>query len=318
MRRFLLLFACLHIPFAASARLIDRVVAVVNEGIITWSELEDAAKPVLAQVSEIGDPVVREQTRERQLRRVLDDLVGQKLIMQEAERRGISVQADEVDRHIDRIKSRQSWDDDTFASYLRGQGLSVAEFRKQVREQLLRQNIIRRALGSRIQVTDRELQDFYKEELTQQKAGYEVDAAHIVLKVPANATPAEDAALRQLATEILARAQKGEDFAALSREYSQGAQAAQGGSLGTVRRGSLDAALEEALFALEPGQFGGPVRTSFGWHVVQVTGRKALGAPTFDEWAVEGGNKLREKKLAAELTRWVVELKKKAFVEIRL
>jgi parvulin-like peptidyl-prolyl isomerase len=175
------------------ARVVDRVVAVVNEGIITWSELEDVARPILAQVGEVSDPVLREQTRDRQLRRVLDDLVGQKLIMQEAERRGIAVQPEEVDQHIDRIKSRQSWDEDTFATYLQGQGLSLTEFRKQVKDQLLRQNIIRRVLGTRIQVTDRELQDYYKEQSTQQKADFEVESAHIVLKVPKNATAAEDA-----------------------------------------------------------------------------------------------------------------------------
>lgn len=295
------------------ARVVDRVVAVVNEGIITWSELEDVARPILAQVGEVSDPVLREQTRDRQLRRVLDDLVGQKLIMQEAERRGIAVQPEEVDQHIDRIKSRQSWDEDTFATYLQGQGLSLTEFRKQVKDQLLRQNIIRRVLGTRIQVTDRELQDYYKEQSTQQKADFEVESAHIVLKVPKNATAAEDAAQKQLALEIKARAEAGEAFAALTTEYSQG-----GGPLGFVRRNSLDPALEEALFTLEPGSIGGPVRTPFGWHVVQVISRKTVGLPAYEAWVVDGTTELREKKLNVELTRWVTELKKKAFIEVRL
>jgi len=312
-RLFLLIASVFALVASAQARVVDRVIAVVNEGIITWSELEDVAKPIMAQVDEVSDPVLREQTRDRQLRRVLDELVGQKLIMQEAERRGIAVQSDEVDQYISRVKSRQGWDDDTFANYLSGQGLSPAEFRKQVKDQLLRQNIIKRVLGSRIQVTDRELQDFYKEQATQQKADFEVEAAHIVLKVPRNATPAEDAAQRQLAVEIKARAEGGEDFAALTEEYSKG-----GGSLGLVKRGSLDPALNEVLFSLEPGAVGGPVRTPHGWHVVKVFGHKAVPLPSYDEWLVDGSNQLREQKLAGELAKWVVELKGKAFVEIRL
>ncbi|MGK0360248.1 MAG: peptidyl-prolyl cis-trans isomerase SurA [Bradymonadia bacterium] len=303
---------------AAQARVIERIVAVVNDEIVTYSELEDMARPLLAQVDQISDPVDREQTRERQLRRVLDELVGQRLIMQEAARRRITIDSTAVDEHLDRIKGRQGWDDDKLRVYLSGQGMSLTQFRSQVREQLLKQRIIRRILGKRIQVSERELKDYFREKLTQSKSNFEVEAAHIVLRAPDNATAAEEAALRQQATEIIARAKSGEDFAALAAQYSEGPRAKEGGALGFIRRGNLDPTLEEAFFALEPGGVAGPVRTNFGYHVVTVKSRKAVAPPTYDEAVPALTAELREKKLATELTKWVADMKKKAFIETRL
>lgn len=302
----------------AQARVIERIVAVVNDEIVTYSELEDLARPMLAQVDQISDPVEREQTRERQLRRVLDELVGQRLIMQEAARRRITIDTEAVDEHLDRIKSRQGWDDEKMTMYLSGQGLTLSEFRAQVREQLLKQRIIRRILGSKIQVSDRELKDYYREKLTQAKSNYEVEAAHIVLRAPENATAAEEAAIRQQAKEIIARAQGGEAFAALAAQYSQGPRAKEGGMLGFIRRGSLDPNLEDAFFALEPGGVAGPVRTNFGYHVITVKSRRDLAPPSYEEAVPELTAELREKKLGAELTKWVADMKKKAFIETRL
>lgn len=314
------ILACSLALFAASAhaRVIERIVAVVNDEIVTWSELEDLARPILAQVDQIADPVEREQTRDRQLRRMLDDLVGQRLIMQEASRRRITIDAEAVDAHIGRIKAQQNWDDDRLRMYLTAQGLSLGEFKKQVREQLLRKRIIRRTLGARLQVSEREIKDYYREKLTQAKTDYEVNAAHLILRVPANATPAEEAAIRQQANELRARAEGGEDFAALVGKYSQGPRAQEGGKLGWIRRGNLDPTLEEGFFALKPGGFGGPVRTNFGYHVITVTERKALAPPSYDEAVPQLTAELQDKKLQTELTKWVADMKKKAFIEIRL
>lgn len=310
--------ALLATPSTAQARVIERIVAVVNNEIITWSELEDVARPLLAQVAQIADPVEREQTRDRQLRRVLDDLVGQRLIMQEANRRRISVDSQAVNEQLERIKARQGWSDEKLRMYLAGQGLSMGEFRKQVREQKLRQNIIRRVLGKRIQVSERELKDYYREKLTKQKGSFEVEGAHLVLRVPENATPAEESAVRQQATELLARAQSGEDFTVLVGKYSQGPRANEGGNLGWIRRGNFDPSLEEAFFTLAPGKFGGPIRTNFGYHVVTVTQRKSVPPPSYDESVAQLTGELREKKLAGELTKWVADMKKRAFIEVRL
>lgn len=303
---------------AAHARIVDRVVAVVNDEVITASELEDLMAPVYAKLDEIPDPVGRAEAKDKQLRRGLDEMIGQRLVLQEAARRKLTVSVEEVDAHLEEIRSRQSWTSQQMTDYLSAQGLNLAEFRRQVREQLLRQRVVRSAVGARVRVSDRDLQDFYKEKVTKATASFELDASHILLSLAADADAGEEAATRQQAKELLRRAQGGEDFADLAKEYSNGPNASTGGSLGTVRKGDLDPVLEEALFELNEGAVGGPVRTRFGYHVVQARKRKALPPPEFA--TVEAGlrRELTDLRLGDELGRWIEELKKKAFIETRL
>lgn len=313
-----LILLCLLCPSLAAARIVDRVVAVVNDEIIADSELAEMMAPFSAKLADIADPVARAQAEEKQRRRVLDELVGQKLVLQEAGRRKLSVAVEEVDDHIQRILSQQSWTKQQLDAYLTAQGLSLSEFRRQVREQLLRQRVVRSAVGARIRITERELQDFYKERITEATANYELEAAHLLLALPADAGADEEAAARRQAEELLRRARAGEDFAALAKQYSTGPGADSGGTLGTVRKGDLDPVLEEALFALDEGEVGGPVRTRFGYHVVRAIRRKALPAPAFEAVEASLRRELTDRRLADELGRWIEELKKKAFIEIRL
>ncbi|MCB9553855.1 MAG: peptidylprolyl isomerase [Myxococcales bacterium] len=302
----------------AAAEIIDRVVAVVDDEVISLSELEDAARPLLAQVDAVSDPVTRTQLRDRQLRAALDGLIGKMLVAQEAARRNLGVERADVDAHIERVRARQGWTEDQLRLYLQGQGLSLAEFRAEIRENLLRQRVIGAVLGSKIRIGESDLRDYYKEKLTRSNTEYEVEAAHIVLSVPENATPAEEAAVRQQATEILQRARSGEGFADLARRYSQGPGASEGGYLGTIRRGSIDGSIEQAIFALAPGEVGGPVRSPFGYHVVTVLDRKKLPPQPYEEIKEDLRRELHEKRLEEELGKWIDELKKKSFVDIRL
>jgi peptidyl-prolyl cis-trans isomerase SurA len=317
-RRLLALLCALSLAGPALARIVDRVVAVVNEDIITWSELEDLQGPVLRQVESIDDPVLREQQRDRQLRAGLDELVGRRLIAQEAARRRITVTGEDVNDHLQRVQASQGWDDERLRLYLASQGMNLAEFRRQVRDQLLQQKVVRTVVGQRVRVSDGDLREYYKEQLTQAESDYEVDGAHIALPVPAGATAAEDAAVRQLAQELLTRARSGEDFAALSRDYSKAPTAQDGGSLGRFRRGVIDPSLEAAIFELAEGAVGGPVRTRYGYHVVKAVKKRKLPPPPFEEAAENLRRELAERRMQEELARWVDELKKKAFVEIRL
>ncbi len=300
------------------AEIIDRIVAVVDDEVITASELEEAARPLLAQIGAINDPVTRAQLRDRQLRTALDALVGKTLVAQEAARRNLGVSSADVNAHLERVRAQQGWTEDQLRMYLSGQGLSLAKFREEVRENLLRQRVVGAVLGSKIRIGESDLRDYYKEKLTQANTEFEVEAAHIVLTVPDNATSAEEAAIRQQANELAQRAKSGEEFAALARQYSQGPGATDGGYLGTLRRGSIDGSIEQAIFALEPGQIGGPVRSPFGYHVLYAISKKSLPAQAYEEVKAQLQRELHEKRLEEELGKWVEELKKKSFVDIRI
>ncbi len=305
-------------PASAPARIVDRVVAVVNDEIVTQSELDEIAASVMRQVDSVPDPVVREQTRQKQLRFALDELIGQKLVSQEAGKHKLAVTVDEVDNYIARVKKQQDWDDAKLETYLMVQGVSLATFRSQTKEQLLRKKVIVNEIGDRIRVSEGDVAEYYKSKLTELNNQFELEAAHIALKVDEGATPATDAAVRQQAVELLKRAQAGEEFEALAKQYSQAPGANNGGHLGVLRKGSLDPGFEDVAFALPDGGVGGPVRTAFGWHVIKALTRKKLPTPPLEDVKADLMRELTEKREHDEVGKWVEELKKKAFVDVRL
>lgn len=316
--KLLLVFAIALLSTPVSARIVDRVVAVVNKDVITLSELEESLGPVMKSLQSINDPVERAEAKRTQLKQGLDNLVSTRLVLQEADRRGISATVADVDAYIEQVRSRQKWSKEQLDTYLKAQGLSVGAFREQIREQLVRRKVVQRVVGARVRLSEGDLKDFYKEKLTQQNASVEVEAAHILLQVPAGAEVSSEAAIRQQANEILARAKAGEDFAALAKQYSEGPRAQEGGKLGVIRRGTIDPVLEEAIFGLKEGQVGGPIRTKFGYHVVRAVSHTKIAPPTFEESEVNLRRELQDKKLADEMQKWVKDLKQKAFIEVRL
>ncbi len=306
------------VPTVSGAEIIDRIVAVVNDEVITLTELEDTAKPLMEQVARIGDPVVRDIQRQKQLRVGLDTLIGKRLMAQEAAQRNIAISKADVDQYLARVRAGRGWTDEQLRIYLTGQGMSLAQFKRETRAKLLEQRIVGMVLGQKIRVSDRDLEDYYKEKLTRASADYVVEAAHILIRAPADATAAQDAAIRQETQELILRARSGEAFADLAKQYSQGPGAAGGGVLGRVRRGSIDPTLEKAIFALKAGEVGGPVRSRFGYHAVYAIARHSVPAPAFDTVREQLRNELYNKRLDGELKKWIDELESKAFIEIRL
>jgi peptidyl-prolyl cis-trans isomerase SurA len=196
--------------------------------------------------------------------------------------------------------------------------MTLDELKTQVREQLLRTKVIRAALADKLQIGDSDLQEYYRTRKSRAKDETEIEAAHILLPLAPDAGPTDEAAARQKAEEIIARVRAGEDFGDLAKQYGSGPTAEHGGYLGSFRRGSLDPALEEALFGLDAGQVGGPVRTRFGVHIVKVIAKKAVEPPDFETIKPQLQQELFEQRMESEVGRWVEDLKRKAFIEVRL
>ena len=233
--------------------------------------------------------------------RGLDDMIGKRLIRQEAAKRKIKVDQDAVDQHLARVQAAQRWTDDQMNMYLAAQGLTRDDFKKEVRFQMLEQRVIGMVLGQKVRISERDLKDYYRETMTERTQEYEVDAAHIVVRVTTGASPADEAKARTTAMAILKRAQDGEDFGALARETSQAPGAENGGDLGTLQRGNLHESLENAIFSMEAGEVDGPFRSPFGYHVVKVRARRALPAQSYEALKESLRSELHRKKIRDEV-----------------
>ncbi|MEE2756509.1 MAG: peptidylprolyl isomerase [Myxococcota bacterium] len=312
----LVLMVCMAAT-SVEARIVDRIVAVVNEAVITQSELEDSVKVQLARIAQVSDQQTLKAKRKVILERGLKDLIGKKLIAQEAIKRSIKIEDKDVEQHLRRVQNQQGWSEQQMQMYLTSQGMTMSSFKSVVRENLLEQRVIGIVLGSRIRISDRDLEDYYKERRTKISRDFEVDAAHIVFKVATGASANDEAAVRMRAVEIMERAKAGEDFSELAKSHSEGPGAARGGNLGTLRKGNLNPKLEAAIFSISEGQIGGPFRSPFGYHVIKVTKRRQLPPKSFESVKGTLRNELHRKKLSKEMEQWIADLRKKAFIDVR-
>ena len=317
MKVYLIVFASL-MAASTQAQVIDRIVAVVNSDVLTLSELERTTAEALRKASSISNPLDRTDARKRVLENGLNQLISDTLIEQEARRRQIVIRDKDVSDRIEGMKTQQRWDDATFTRYLQSQGMTLSGLQETIRKQLLNQRIVGLVLGSRVQVSESELKDYYREKSAQSSTDFELSASHILLKLPTTATTADESAVRYRAEELVQRLKGGETFDALAKKYSEGPAAVNGGKLGLIRKGFLEDVLESAFFGLNPGTISAPVRSSFGYHILLVHSRKALPVASFDDLAPQLTQELQRKRIDTELGQWVGTLRSKSFVEVRL
>ena len=301
------------------AETVDRIVALVNDSVITLSELEELTIPLQMRMQTIADPVKRSEILAEQTRQALEQLIGQELLVQIAAEQGVTVSDEQVEAHLSNILQQQGWGEAQLQQYLNAQGMTRNALKEQSKKFLVQQTVAQRNLASKLSVTEVELRDLYQTSLSEAKSNVKLEGAHIFLKVPSGSTAAAEAAIKQRASELLQRARAGEEFAALAREFSEGAGAERGGDLGVISRGGgLPSELEEAFFKLKEGELGGPVRSPFGYHILYASKMSAQQPPSFKDSRPRLEAQLRQTKYQKALKEWIESMKKSAFIERRL
>jgi len=294
---------------AARAELIDRVVATIDGDPVTLYEL----KEFTAQ-----DVRTRQVTGVDQAT-MLDALVTKRIIDKEAAAQGIVVNDEEVDRYIAGIRERNQITEDQLKAALSQQGVSLDEYRNQVREELQRAQLISREIRGKVNVTPEEVERYYEANLKDYETPPQIAVSHIVLSLPPDASPEQVAEVMKQAEDIHKQLDDGADFAELARKYSQDAAASSGGKLGTFKHGELFQALEDAVDKLEPGQYSEPVRSPVGVHIVRLDERSESAHKPLDSLADEIKERLYNAALEERYNRWLREdLRKRHHVEIQL
>ncbi len=301
----------------AAARVVEKVAAVVGDSVVLASEVEEKAAPLMHDLNRITDPEKR-ATRASALRReVLDRLIDDELILQQAADLKLSISSEQVDASIEEIKKQNNINDDQLREALRGQGMTMATYRSDLRRQLLRFRVLNIAVGSRVNISDEEVKAYYERHMKEEGSA-EVRASHIFVAIPAGATAADVAEKQKHAEKILERARGGEDFAKLARETSDDAATrADGGDLGYFGKDMLPKAIEELVFSMKPGEIKGPVRADRGFHVIKLVDRKKRAAKPFDDMKDEIRMQLRQKDMERQTKNYLTELRKKTLVDIR-
>ena len=246
---------------------LDRVVAVVNDGVVLESELDNQVKDVTQRlkaqnVQLPADSVVRDQ--------VLERLVLEEIQEQHADKAGITVSDEQVNAALQDIARRNSVSFDQLPQKLAGEGLVYADYRKNLRREIQRQLLRTRDVVQRINISPRELDQYIERMKGTASANNEYNVSHILVAVTQDANPAQLAAAHHKAEDVAARAAKGEAFDQLAVSYSDSQTALEGGALGWLKGPALPTFLADVIPRMKAGQVSDILQTGSGFHLVKL------------------------------------------------
>ncbi len=277
MRRILLLAVLLASALPARAQgasSVDRIVAIVNKEVITASELNDAVAAAERQLRRRGTPPPERAVLERQM---LERLILDKAQTQLARDTGIRVDELQLDRAVQRIAQSNNLSLADFRAALERDGLPFDLFRQDVREQIALTRLREREVDDKIQVSDSEIDLFLEAMKAAPAERAEYNLAHILVRVPEQASPERVEAARSRAEKALAEARAGADFAKLAASYSDAPEALQGGALGWRAHDRLPELFADALAKMNRDEVSPVLRSPAGFHILKLLERRSAG-----------------------------------------
>ena len=294
------------------AEVVDRIVANVNGSIILLSEVQDQLAAMKDLKTKQGMDIPAEKLTEKG---VLSEIIDEKLVTSFAKEKEIEIKESEVDKAVQGIKDRNKLSDEEFKMVLSAQGASMDKFRERVKNQILIQKVISQEVDT-VAPTEEEARAFYEQNKKEFSAEGKVRARHILIMAPEDATSAQVATAEQKIVKIKERIDAGADFGQMAKENSEDPSASNGGDLGWFGRGEVLPAFEKVAFAMEIGRVSAPVRTSFGYHLIQVTEKEQAVAPAFDKVADRIKDALSRQSFEKRRNAWLDRMREQAFIEI--
>ncbi len=317
MKKIILLLAALIvlIPVVAAAEKVSGIAVLVNDEPITTYDLakeQEALKSGTGDAASQDTPAAREQLRQA----ALDSLINKKLIAQKVKELDIKVSDEEVRQAIEDVKKTNNITEENLRAALAARGISFDEYKVQLKEQLERLRLISLEVRSKIQVTEKEIQDYYNAHAGNYQVDEAFHARQIFFSIPANASEDQQKKIVDKAEKVLREAKAGGDFAELAKKYSDDPSGKEGGDLGFLKKGELLPAFEKALSTMKAGEVSGLVRTSAGIHIIKLVELREGKKQSFDSAKREVEDQLYKQKSEERFSQWLEGLHKNAAIEM--
>jgi peptidyl-prolyl cis-trans isomerase SurA len=261
-----MLLCCLLLtqPIAAAQSSLDSIVAVVDESVITKRELADRIKLIKIDFSRSnrrmpGDRVLRKQ--------VLDVLINDSLLLQEANHRGIKITDGQLNQAMQRLARQNKLSLSDFRKALIADGLNYDKYRETLRREMIISTLNRQYGQRNASISDAEVDDFIKVS-GGDNANYEYRISHILIALPDAASPEQVSEAQEVAEKILAELDQGAQFDELANTFSAGDTALQGGDLGWRKKAEIPSLFTTQVLSMESGDYDGPIRSANGFHII--------------------------------------------------
>ncbi len=289
----------------AQAVIVDRIVAIVNDDVITLSELEKAAAPIYQRaLFSQYDQKEKEKVIQEIRKQVLSQLIDNLLVDQEVKRLHITVTDEEIDRFINQIMKDKSLTKEQFLQYLASQGISLEDYRKQITEQIKRLKLIQLQVRERIVITDEEIKKYYLEHYAKDREKYELAA---IIIQGQGAEEKIKKALQELKT--------GKSFQEVAARYSSIRESGKG--LGTFSLDELSPEIRKVVKMLRPGEISRPIKVNESWQIFKLLGKKN-DQPELASLKDEIQHKLYQEKVDQLFQKWLKDLRKRSYIKILL
>lgn len=300
-------------PAYVHAQVINKVVAVVNDEIVTQQDVDQLLAVLYAQQAQAykSDELLEkmEELKDDILKQIIDD----KLVLSRAKELNVRVSEQEIDDKLSLIKSDFP-SEEKFYETLRVQGVTVANLKDRYRDQIMMRKIVTLEVKSKVDVLPSEITEYYEKHREEFRLDEKYKVRHIMIK-------AEDAVGFELAKveaqDIYDKLKGGQDFSELAKMYSQGPKKEQGGDMGYVGRGEMLEELDSAIFKLKSGEVSVPIKSSVGYHIFEIEGVKHSGYLSLEQTRENIKNLIFQKKLKEKLDEWLAKLRSASYISIK-
>lgn len=259
-------------PATAAQLTLDSIVAIVDESVITRRELTDRIKLLEIEFRQSNRRLPKVDVLERQ---VLEALINDSLLLQEAKRRGVRITDGRLNQTMQQLARQNKMNLSDFREAVIADGLDYDQYRETIRRELTLSTLRRQYSQRNATISDSEVDDFMKLS-GEDEANYEYRLSHILIALPDAATPEQVIEAQQSAKEILTELDQGAQFDQLANTYSAGETALQGGDLGWRKKAEIPSLFTTQVLTMEPGDHAGPIRSASGFHIVYLEERRNL------------------------------------------
>jgi len=296
---------------ASSGVVVEDIIVRVNDQIVTRSDYQRADQTIQNEAQRNGFDV--NVSRQNLLR----DLIDKQLLLSKGKELGITGD-NELIKQLDEIRKQNHLESmEDLEKAAQTQGVSFEDFKQAQREAIITQSVVREEVGRHLQLTQADAQKYYQTHKAEYSQPESVKLSEILIPTPENADAAQVAAAQKLADDIEAKLRGGADFAETAKASSGGPTAAQGGDLGSFRRGALAKPLEDQTFVLKQGEYTAPIRTKQGFVILKVTEHRQAGTPTFEQVENQVDEGAYMEKMQPALRAYLLKLREEAFIDIK-
>ena len=321
------LFLTVLVPYVAGAEapktaskattkvVADRIAAVVNDQVILVSEVDQRMLPLRVEAMAITDQAERDRRLAKLAVQALDEMVNDELILQAGVAAKLTVDEAEVQSAIDYIKQSNKMDDAQLVAAMAAQGVTRAT----LKHDLLRQRAINELVGRKIAVTDEDLRVRYSELERRSSEIAAVNVSQILFALPEHATEQQIDTAKARAQTAIERVKAGAAFATVAGELTDDAATkTTGGMIGWLEPATLDPVWEPVVFGMDKGDVRGPISGAKGLYVLYANELKRTQLPPFEKIKDQLTSELKRTQLTKLTRTWIEELRKKAYIEIKL